>query len=158
MRALALVGIVFVALCIALVLSMQRLQAQARAAKADDEALEWERLRKRIAEMLEDCHGSTIVLITGYRVYSESAGHALRQSFEVRWSDRVEVTWKAESPQPHWAVVTTSETVVVTPVLERQWLGRMRTVCKAYDCQVSSCGVLWGGAPPSEASVVSEPV
>jgi hypothetical protein len=74
MRALAVVGIVLMALCIALSLSMQRLQAQARAAKAADYSRQWERLRKRVQEMLEGCQGGTVVLVTRCASHWKRAG------------------------------------------------------------------------------------
>ena len=152
---LAVLGLLVALLGIALALAMRRLQAERRASQEADVALEWERVRKRIATLLADCQGSTVVLITGFRVPTETAGHALRGALTERWSDRVEVTWEGASHDPHWRVVTTTETVLVTPVLERQWLARMRTICMDYGCRIGSCGVLRDDSSPTQAPLTS---
>ncbi len=152
MRALFSTAILLLLLGVVLGLGRRRAQGRRRVAEAEDVAADWERVRDRILKALDGRQGTTVILITGFRVPSQDAGHALRRSLEERWSDRVEVTWEADPPmEPHWAVVTTSETVLVTPILQRQWLARMRTICEAYGCQISSFGALWGGAPPTQA-------
>jgi cbb3-type cytochrome oxidase subunit 3 len=158
-RALALVAILLLFLCVVLFVAGRRARAAKRAAEADDAASKWERVRDQIGKALKSHQGATVILITGFRVPSQAAGHALRQSLEERWSDRVEVTWEGDPPvQPHWAVVTTTETVLVTPILERQWLARMRAICETYDCGISFIEVLWGGSPPTLAPLTPDSV
>ena len=154
MRELGFAGIIFIAFCIALIARMRRLQVAGRIAEADDMAFRWERLRERIHTLLDNLQGTTVVLVTGFRVADEAAGQSLRQYLQALWSDRVELSWQADRPSDaHWCVVTTSETVSVSPILERQWLTRMRTVCYTYDCKVSSLSVLTADGPPTVASV-----
>jgi hypothetical protein len=137
------------------VLLFARWQGRRRTAAAEDVRSEWEGVRHQIAKALDGHQGRTVVLITGFRVPSQAFGNGLCQALEARWSDRVEVEWNADGPsEPHWSVVSTSDTVVVTELLERQWLARMRTICETFGCEVSSVGVLWGGSPPTQVPPV----
>ena len=141
------------ALLLCAVLMCARWQERRRTVAIEDVSSEWEGVRRQITKALDGHEGTTVILITGYRVPSQAAGSALRQALEARWSDRVEVEWNADGPsEPHWSVVSTTETVVVTVLLERQWLARMRTICETYGCEISSVGVVWGGSPPTQVS------
>lgn len=143
------------ALVLCAVLMFARWRGRRRTAAMEDVRSEWERVRHQITKALEGHEGTTVILITAYRVPSQAVGHGLRQALEARWSDRVEVEWNADGPsESHWSVVSTTETVVVTALLERQWLARMRTICETYDCEISSVGVLWGGSPPTRVPTV----
>lgn len=157
MRVIAFVVIVLVSPLVVSLVAIRRGRARRRAAKAEDVAFEWERARNGIAKLFEGGQNTTVVLITRFGVSSEAAGHSLHRALVARWSDRVEVVWQEDPPSdPHWEVVTTTETVLATPTLERQWLGRMRTVCDTYGCRVSSFGVCWGDSPPSQAGMAPD--
>jgi hypothetical protein len=144
------------ALLLCAVLMFARGQGRRRAAAMGDVTSEWEGVRHQVTKLLEGHEGTTVILITGYRVPSRAVGNALRQALEARWSDRVEVEWIADGPlEPHWSVVSTTETVVVTALLERQWLARMRTICETYGCEIDSVSVLWGGSPPTQVLPVT---
>ena len=153
---LAVLGVLLVVLLAAL---MYRHAQRRRALEAiSDSNWRWERVRCKVDELLDDRWDSTLVLITGYHVSSESAGQLLRQRLSERSSDRVEVVWEeAPHKDPRWVVFTTSETTLVTPILGREWLARMRTVCEWEGCDIAHWGVMWGGSPPSTEPVRSEP-
>jgi hypothetical protein len=138
-------------------LAYHRAQRRRALQRLEDSNWQWERLRHRLDELLSERSGSTLVLITGYGVPSEAAGHVLGVRLSERWPDKVEVVWE-EIPHadPRWVVVTTSETTVATPLLGRQWLARMRTVCEWGGCAVAHFGVHWGGSPPTPASIQSQ--
>jgi len=153
---LAVLGVLLVVLVAAL--SYRHAQRRRAREAIEDSNWQWERVRRRVDELLDGRWDSTLVLITRYQVSSESAGQLLRQRLSERSSDRVEVVWEeAPHKDPRWVVVTTTETTLVTPILGRQWLARMRTVCEWGACDMAHWGVLWGGSPPSPAPVGSEP-
>jgi hypothetical protein len=114
---------------------------------ADD----WERFRLWFDEILSRRAGSSLVLITGYRVASRRAGDLLAQRLMEQWRDKVELVWHKAPGDSRWVVVTTSETTLVTPILGRQWLARTRMVCEREGCRVSHLEVYYGGAPPTLA-------
>ena len=137
------------------VLMFARWPRRRRAAALEDARGAWEGARHQITKALKGHEGGTVILITGYRVPSQGVGNRIRQALETRWSDRVEVEWNPNGPsEPHWRVVTTTETVVVTALLERQWLARIRTICETYGCEVRLLSVMWGGSPPSQVPSV----
>jgi hypothetical protein len=132
-------------------------RARARAIAATT-SHRWEPVRLAIDNLLSDRMGTSLVLVTGYRMQSHEAAEDLSRRLKARWSDRVELEWRDGRPDPHWAVVTTTETTVVTPLLGRQWLTWMRTVCARERCRISHFGVVWGGSPPTAAPVFTYPI
>jgi hypothetical protein len=117
----------------------------------------WEPVRHAIDKQLKGRAGSSVVLITGYWVPNQLAGDILRQRLLERWPDKVEVMWYEAHSHPRWAVVTTTETTLVTPVLGRQWLARMRLVCERERCRLSHLSLLWGGSSPTSDPVRAAP-
>ena len=149
MKPILLVAILF----LSGVVWYRRAQERTRQGAIDDANWDWERVRRHLDKLLMEAMGRSVVLITGYRVTDQASGQLLRQRLIDRWPDRVEVVWDKGRTDPCWVVVTASEATRVTPVLGRQWLARMRTVCDGEGCAIAHYEVHWGGSPPTLESV-----
>src|SRR6266699_3057079 len=117
---------------------------------------DWDRIRSSVDKLLFQSGrpvAPTCVLITHYGLATEAQARALHDWIAVETDDYVHLKPDSEHVGHEWLVVTTTESLIVTPAAAADWVERMQGVCGRFRSRIAGLEVIWGGSPPMSASV-----
>jgi len=117
---------------------------------------DWDRIRTRVDKLLFQSGrpvAPACVLITHYGLATEAQACTLHDWIAAETDDYVQMKADSEHVGHEWLVVTTTESLSVTPAAAADWVQRMQGVCGRFPSRIASLGIIWGGSPPRSASV-----
>jgi len=91
--------------------------------------------------------------MTHYGLAIEAQARALHDWIATETDDYVQMKADPEHVGHEWLVVTTTESLTVTPAAAADWVQRMQGVCGRFPSRIAGLEVIWGGSPPVSASV-----
>jgi len=117
---------------------------------------DWDRIRTWVDKLLFQSGrpvAPVCVLMTHYGLAIEAQARALHDWIATETDDYVQMKADPEHVGHEWLVVTTTESLTVTPAAAADWVQRMQGVCGRFPSRIAGLEVIWGGSPPVSASV-----
>ena len=116
---------------------------------------DWDRIRTWVDKLLFQSGrpvAPACVLITHYGLATEAQAGTLHDWIAAETDDYVQMKADSEHLGHEWLVVTTTESLAVTPEAAADWVQRMQGVCGRFPSRIAGLEVIWGGSPPMSAS------